>query len=358
MPDLFIHIGGPKTGTSAIQRHLTRYRGALRKAGTLYPEGGVLKSAHHRLGAAVFAERAGRLGGESRGAVLDEAIGAIRAEMTEHDPKRVIISTEYLWGELPKTDVRSLLDPFAHCALHVVAYLRRQDLFAQSLYMQAVKTGAAQPFAAWLENVADGPRAGLHFDRVLDCWRDCGLPIRLVLRVYEPGQIDADVTRDFMATVCPDIAFQGGDNQGVNTASDVLTIELMRRVNGAMEDSATAHEMRRRLLRSTPPRATFAPISYLSGADAAGFMSRFEEGNRRVATDLLGRADGRLFLQPPPDADAPATTIDDGAMLDRLVALLPQLVGIEHAEPAPDKAATAKEAKRKKRRDRATADPG
>jgi hypothetical protein len=301
MTDFFVHIGAPKTGTTAIQKYLTRHRAALRDAGTLYPEGGVLLDAHHLIGAAIFPERVRRLRGAGRDEVLATAAAAIRAEMDAAQPKRVIVSSEYLWGELSAANVRRLLDPFADCTLNVVAYLRRQDLLAQSLYMQAVKGGGARSFARWMEDEGESARAGMHFDRVLRSWRDCGLPVRLVLRIYESGQVDEDVCRDFLDVVCPDIPFSASDNRGVNTAADLLTIELLRRINAQIDDAGVSNTLRRRILGRTPPRATFAPISYLSGSEAAAFMARFAAGNEWIARELMGRDDGILFRQPLPD---------------------------------------------------------
>ena len=354
MIDLFIHIGAPKTGTTAIQQYLTRHRRALLEYGTLYPEAGKLNTGHHRIGAAIFAERGSRLRGGDRDEVLAEAVAAIRAEIAASGARRVIVSSEYLWGEQPIADVRRLLDGFVDCRLHVVAYLRRQDLLAQSLYMQAVKGGATRSFDDWYAKDSGSARAGLHFDRVLRCWIDAGLPVDPVVRIYESGQIDRDVVRDFMAAVCPDVPFAAADHQSVNSTADLVTIELLRRVNALIRDKAQANALRRRILGATPPRTTFAPIDYLSGAQVGELMARHAAGNSWIARDLLGRVDGQLFRQPLPGADAAAHAVGDGAVLDRLIGLLPHMLP-RTSDPDPDPASSPREIRHRRRREKIAA---
>ena len=94
-----------------------------------------------------------------------------------------MLSTEYLWGELPEANIQRLLQPFADCSIKIVAYLPRQDLLAQYLWVQAVKGGLAQSFPAWLERVADSENAGFNVHKVLSCWKNAGPNLSIVARV-------------------------------------------------------------------------------------------------------------------------------------------------------------------------------
>ncbi|MFN6998800.1 MAG: hypothetical protein ACK4ST_02040, partial [Elioraea tepidiphila] len=299
MRRLFIHIGAPKTGSTAIQHFLADERAALLRHGILYPAAATIGKAHHAIGAAIFPGRAGRLGGVPRDAALARALADVHAEIERHQPTTVILSTEYLWGVLSPDRIRRLLAAFPDWRVHVVAYLRRQDLLAQSLYIQAVKAGHAGGFHEWLEHSQAGSKAPFDFFRVLRSWSGCGADV--IVRVYETGSITPDVRVDFLETVGAGTAVAPpAGNRAVNTTPDATTVELLRVVNREIADPDVANRLRRRIMRSSPARAPFAPLPYLGHEEAALFVARFAEGNRRVAQEFLGRADGVLFRDPLP----------------------------------------------------------
>ena len=339
MTDLFIHIGAPKTGTTAIQQYLLKHRAALAAQGVLYPAGGLLKTAHHVIGAAVFPGRSSRLEGMSREEALKTSIAKVRQEIDEHKPRTVILSTEYLWGDLSQADIRSLLLPFSDLSLKVVAYVRRQDLLAQSLYVQAVKGGASESFPVWLKRVVDGEKAGFDFHRVLSAWRSAGVPVETVVRVYEKSQIEGGICTDFMAAVCPGLPHVPKEGAHVaNAGPDRTTVELLRLVSKSIEDRELANQVRKRILLQSPARSLFEPLNYLPGREVEAFLNRYARQNEAVARDFLDRADGVLFRDAPPVAEAPVVEdVAASALLDRLLKLLPGLVADRAAADASAK---------------------
>jgi hypothetical protein len=350
--DLFIHIGAPKTGTTAIQHFLLRHRDSLAGQGLLYPRGGILRAAHHLIGAAIYPSRVSRLNGASAQEVLATSVAEIRQEIQQRTPRAVVISTEYLWGALSPENIRQLLSPFQDMRLHVIAYLRRQDLLAQSLYVQAVKGGNVRPFDVWLQTAQDSDKGGFNFHNVLSGWRNCGLDVDVVVRVYEKAQLRGDICSDFLTTVIPDISLEGLTDIGaVNTAPDMATIELLRNVNALLEDKEIAARIRKRIIGQSPPRALFAPLAYLSPSAAEAFLERFAEDNEKVAREFLRRDDGVLFREP-----LSATVVQEmesSVVLERLIRLLPRLSG--RAAGSRETPKPNEQAKRKKKKQRKTA---
>ncbi len=329
--NLFVHIGAPKTGTTALQHFLHDQRKLLVREGVLYPDGGIHRSAHHVLGAAVFPGRASRLDGLTRDEALKTSVDAIRTEIDQVDPHTVILSTEYLWGDLSPANIRRMLAPFGDCRIHIVIYVRRQDLLAQSLYVQAVKGGESRTFGAWLRQAREGAKAGFHFDRVMDAWRDSGVKTEIIVRVYEKGQLANDIREDFMNTVAPGSRIELPHDRIANTSPDITTIELLRAVSTGVVDKVLANNIRRRLIAKSPPRTLFEPLTYFGPGEAAAFVEEFAESNAIVARRYLGREDGVLFRDPPPvEAGGDAASPSPRAVLDRLVAMLPEL-----AAPVP-----------------------
>jgi hypothetical protein len=331
--ELYFHIGSPKTGTTAIQHLLTDNREKLASQGVLYPVAATLKAAHHMLGAAVFPGRGARLAGVPRDVAFQDAVSGLLAEMEAAQPKRVIISTEYFWGDLSPNKIRRLLEPFKDWNIHILAYLRRQDLFAQSLYLQAVKSGYAGQFDYWLATALEGDKGGFYLDRVLDAWRNCGIPLSVEPRVYEKGQVGSDVRRDFMNAVAPGVEVDyPEETHRLNTTPDMATIGIVRMINSSLENNEDTNKIRRRIIAQSPPRNTSAPLSYFREGEAEVFMKRFEACNANVARTYLKRPDGVLFK------DAVGTggeSITNEAILDRLVVMLPKLVVFPVRKPKP-----------------------
>lgn len=346
MTDLYIHIGAPKTGTTAIQHHLLANREILaRKFGVLYPRGGLLGAGHHIIGAAVFPERSYRLKGVSREEALQRSIDDVRMEIEESEPNTVILSTEYLWGELSSDNILKLLNPFRNCRIRIIAYLRRQDLLAQSLYVQAVKGGLSEPFPVWLERVTGGGKAGFDFHKVLSAWTTAGIPAEVVVRIYEKSQLKTDICSDFLATVSQqEISLPPARSQVVNPGPDRATVELLRLVSGKLKDPKLGAIVRKKILSNSASRALFAPLSYLSSNEAASFMSRFADVNARVARDFLKRPDGKLFEEPSPTGgSSPNEEIESADLLRRIIDLMPVL--LSGPEAGPSKAKASKKAK-------------
>jgi hypothetical protein len=333
MKKLIVHIGAPKTGTSAIQSFMLRNRDALAGQGVLYPQSGMLKSAHHLIGAAIHPLRSKRLGSAPRDQVLATAIAGIRQEIALHSPETLVISSEYLWGKLSANNIQRLLSHFSDWSLNVVVYLRRQDLLAQSLYVQAVKTGSPLSFGEWADSAIDSGKGGFFFHDVLSCWRDCGLPVSVIVRIYEKSQIGSDVCTDFMQIVAPSLptATLAADHRSVNSAPDVATTELLRVVNLTLKEKETAERIRRSIVKHSPPRALFAPLRYLGADEASEFMRRFEVDNEKVAREFAGCTDGVLFRDPPAEGAVDDTDFQSATLLDKLIGLLPALTHVPAA---------------------------
>lgn len=325
MTDLIIHIGAPKTGTTAIQQYLLKNREYLAEQGVLYPLGGLLKSGHHIVGAAVFPARAHRLQGRSRQEALQTSVQAIRKEIEALRPGTVILSSEYLWGNLSPDNIQPLLQPFSDCRIRVVAYLRRQDLLAQSLYIQAVKGGLSDSFRAWLRRVVASDKAGFDFHSVLSCWKNAGTSVEIVARVYEKSQLTGDICPDFLAAVCPNVTAPPSlAARTVNSSPDRVTVELVRLVSSKIADPELRAAVRKRVLTNSPARTLFAPMNYLSTAEAVALVGRFGDSNATVARDFLARPDGMLFRETiPQDKPEHAADPTNEAVLERLAQLLP-----------------------------------
>ena len=136
MKTIFIHIGTPKTGTTAIQNFLNDNRTTLKKYGLIYP---VFKVKYQR-------ERSVRNGHwlinpEVSREKYDECMKHLIHVTNKFS--RVVLTDEGFWNRGgAETDfwlnLRKVLEP-RDIQLKVIVYLRRQDDYAYSYYAQRIK---------------------------------------------------------------------------------------------------------------------------------------------------------------------------------------------------------------------------
>jgi hypothetical protein len=141
---IYLHIGAHKTGTSAIQAALNAEGRRLRYHGIFYNRG------FYQLGK-VLGTRS-PLPGDERDRLRHEMDTKLRSR-----PERIIIgSSEGFFGDLFQTyaNIRSVADDLrailAGHDVRIVACIRRQDDFVQSVYHQYVKRGGTLRFAEFV----------------------------------------------------------------------------------------------------------------------------------------------------------------------------------------------------------------
>ena len=142
-----------------------------------------------------------------------------------------------------------------------------------------------------------------------------------------------------MAAVCPGLPHVPKEGAHVaNAGPDRTTVELLRLVSKSIEDRELANQVRKRILMKSPARSLFEPLNYLPGREVEAFLNRYARQNEAVARDFLDRADGVLFRDAPPVAEAPVVEdVAASALLDRLLKLLPGLVADRAAADASAK---------------------
>jgi len=146
---IVVHIGLPKTGSSALQLALLKGREALLEHGVCYPlagAGGL--SAHHHL-AWKLQEEAGVA---PRHALFDEREGRwglLKKECKRNGGGTVLLSSEY-FSTLPPSLLAKALSRISRRRVEIVGYIRRQDELAVSEYCEGAKCGVV---AALFEDV-------------------------------------------------------------------------------------------------------------------------------------------------------------------------------------------------------------
>ncbi|MBR1630056.1 MAG: hypothetical protein IJ679_12465 [Lachnospiraceae bacterium] len=149
MAEAYLHIGMPKTGTTAIQCFLRDNREELKKQGFCYPDFGYAypKVGAHRNG--YFVSRVDNL-------YEKEREGSYRKlDKLAKSCEKIILSDEAIWRKQRKLDFwKTIRERFESLGLtlQIIVYLRRQDEMIESFWNHRVKgKGETVSFAEYDE---------------------------------------------------------------------------------------------------------------------------------------------------------------------------------------------------------------
>ena len=156
---IWLHIGTTKTGTTALQHHLSSNRDALAEQGLTYvsPAG---KTSSNSLAVAMNKNRAD---------ALQELRADLSGQIAGRKTKDAILSSEMLFGIAPDRLVDAI-PALAGEPLSVLVYLRRQDRYLESNYLQKLKNGRFR--GSIHEHIARFKGSGANYWETLKPWRD------------------------------------------------------------------------------------------------------------------------------------------------------------------------------------------
>lgn len=315
---LILHIGRPKTGSTAIQSYLAANAVELQPFEITLAQTGYFWGAHGPLAWSLYKEAASRSGNEywetcQEWAVASEMRAGLWQELVDEvstSPYRnVIVSSEEL-GVLPATleSTQEILAEWLRgLAVTIVIYVRRQDALIESVYNQAVK-GKEQRFAGSIEDfehtVITTEDSG--FDHYLICerWARTFGQESVIVRPFERQQLTDGLHIDFFKAIgIVSDKFPAQPMPDTNPELNRSSLEAMRRLNSLTLDAEIRATLLQRLhsIDASPP----SQHSMLSPARRLRILDRFKESNAELARKFLGRKDGRLFFDPEPRASDP-----------------------------------------------------
>jgi hypothetical protein len=292
MPQLFLHIGTEKTGSTAIQRMLGGHQKALSAQGVHYPdiEEGLLRN---MLGQAFSStpprKRAAGSSARHDSQAQQRALEAFAQTILQLPSTvgSVIIVGELLSRQIATQEsierFQAFLTPL-FSKLNIIIYLRRQDTHFASAYTQSLRTGNLSP----PDIDRDSEAYGLYdYDALLTRWasifgRDAMLP-----RVYERGPDRAfDVLEDFARTCHFSLPAKVSDgvrvrNPSISVAGQQVLLELGRKLQARSGREHVGGASWRRLAASVTaasPGAGWQPTR----TQAQDLVARYAVSNEAV----------------------------------------------------------------------------
>lgn len=347
---VLLHVGLPKTATTAVQSCLAAMRPELLERGILYP-GGTMSH--------VPALRA-PLGwdGVRAGGRIEREWHHLAAGVRSYQG-RVVISGENAAVASP-TLARRIVDDLGGHRVHVVVTVRPLEALLASHWQQDVKLGSSIGAEAWLDDVTRGPRPAdggaphvfwyvNDLPTVVRNWTDAVGPERVHVVIVDPAHPRAafDAFERLLDLEPGDL--DSGRSARSNRSLSAVETEMVRRLNESVAGSGVADaEVTRRIRRAANymierrrPMADEAKV-----AVPARYVEAIREISRRAVDELPGlgvEIIGDLAelcpttpVSDPAPVDLSSVPLDAAVLLLEGLALDPRAVsGSDDLAPLP-----------------------
>ncbi|WP_298571999.1 glycosyltransferase family 2 protein [uncultured Aliiroseovarius sp.] len=362
MPKVFLHCGQTKTGSSALQKFFELNRFALlRDHGVYYPYAGL------EMGSGPRAHRtsghAGLIGGLLNGsrAGLDQLRLEVASLTTP--PQAVFLSVENIlstrfWGD--GDAAAKLAKALAGLDVTLVCYMRRQDEWLESMYVESITSPGMRETASVEAFVEEQMGQGLlSYDHVAATLREAFPNAPITFRSYELSKAKAGGTvRDFLEVIglsgCDPDAYEKPSRKARNRSTSKLAALLIRKANAVPLPRAKVLQINASIVEMTPDDLNEGKaVGFLDHQQRATIMARLKQSNeafygaylpdaihvsmapaRNVSsleddTALTGDALARLqaLLADPVYSPAATTAAPEGKKLSLLTPELWSLVG-------------------------------
>jgi hypothetical protein len=230
-----LHIGAPKTGTTALQSAMSRLRGPLLEHGVRYPG----TTLHHQYGASVLLERRS----PAWGGTLPprEWWDELQAEIDAETERRVLVSYEMICqGDLPAVQrFADALGPQTHAVLVVRSF----GTLLPSMWQQRVKMGLSQPLSGFLrEALADLDAVRIRYSdafhrsdglHLVERWARVLGPENVTVVVLDPARRSLlfDAFEGLLGLPAGVLDAAPSDGHAANRSMSLAEAELTRRLN-------------------------------------------------------------------------------------------------------------------------------
>jgi hypothetical protein len=315
MTTVYFHIGTPKTGTTSIQKFLFDNREKLLEKRYLYPLTGIQPRHrfsgntaghynHHNLFWALT---------KDQNKVYDPNAGGwedLQREINSVQPEYVIISAEGFFRKkgFNSNQLSLVRDYLSRYETRIIVYLRRQDDWLQSLYGQQVKSHG---YGGDIDQIIVEEKGSLDYYNMLEPWKNLFGKENIVVKIYEEERLNDGLNYGFLKSIGVNVDDTRRDFQNSephNISPSIKSIKIMRVLNKVLGDQMSNYhrKLKKLYFKYLVPDTLISrfisnlPESLISNEllsieERVNIMKEFEESNRKVAQEYLGREDGTLF---------------------------------------------------------------
>jgi hypothetical protein len=193
--NLYLHIGLPKTGTSAIQKFLVdNYEKLKNEYNLYYPDfGRWVDGSHHEIAFALSPNPYKTMKGHNEQlAYLKE----LEQKIINSKCSNILLSSECF--HLYNND--NFINQFAkHYNVKIICYLRRQDAFLESIYKQEVQDIVFKENRSF-QQYKDAKKERLYYFAFLKRWEKLTSPDNIIIKNFDTQQfVNQNIIDDFLS---------------------------------------------------------------------------------------------------------------------------------------------------------------
>ncbi|WP_077329093.1 hypothetical protein [Virgibacillus siamensis] len=301
-----LHIGTEKTGTTTIQNGLRLNKKKLYKKGYFVPEslsGGLGKCNHVKLACYAMNDIKENNLKKLEGINQQKQMRSYRQQVQEKfreeldgcTVSNVILSNEHCSSRLVQPREISRLKAFLDCffdEVKIIVYLRRQEELLISGFSTAITTGSKHKMISPEKYSKQVNR--FNYYQLLNKWSKVFGKGNIDVNVFEPSNLKGgDVFIDFMRKF--KVRRIKVPKKKYNTSLNFPKLEFLRRINKDVPRMSgnKVNPRWRAILRALEELDYPGPsVNELLTDEYVGI---YDESNRKVAKEYLGRMDGQLF---------------------------------------------------------------
>lgn len=284
----YLHIGAPKTGSTALQYFLYENRRKLAEQGWIYPEVSLRGFGHHDLAFLLG-------GGYPEWAIpqeksLSELANELQATVAECS--QIILSSEnfYLLPNPQKVAQMLFAAGFPTETVKIVVYIRRQDEAHISWYNQVVK---AQGYSGTIDQCIQDHFKLWDYQLQLGKWAQVFERKNILIRPYEEGQlVNDDIRKDFLRLLNLSQSKLVMPDKVVNTRLNRDILEFQRIINHLPLSSKEKRAFHKEMIDLTicsKGKGLFNDNPLLSFKQRKEIISKYSKSNKYVAREYMDR---------------------------------------------------------------------
>lgn len=310
MKTLYVHVGQPKTGTTALQVFCLKNRKVLNKKGYEYPffeykykHINRRRNGHFLVG--IVRDEDGNRLKEEEARLMKEGLALVEDAFRKYD--HVVLSDERLWhaSKGPLFAYWNVLKEHSEkhgYVVKMIVYLRRQDVFATSWRNQMIKNGFEGAYGQyrwkeWLEK--DTPGIVLDYYWLLEKIAAVIGKQNVKVRIYDRAWLERDggnIYTDFLDAI--DLKWDDSfviEPEDPNPSLTLNLQEIKRIVNNTPEYEGDDGDLfGKAIRRCAAGKNPDYPCSMFSVEELKAFLAKYEESNNKIAREYLHR-EGPLF---------------------------------------------------------------
>lgn len=308
MTTVYISIGTPKTGTTALQSFMRENDKLMEKQGYCYPKLDLdIPSLYRNRNAQFLVYRSKDKGEAHQKEVRRKAFEQLGRYAEKFD--NIVISDELIWYRCNEIENfwENTIDEFEkiHCKIKVIVYLRRQDQVIQSLWNQNVKMfmRRTKSFKECIDGNAFNYFPLDYYKQLKEIEKHIGRE-NLIVRPYERGQFEGEensIFSDFFKAVGLKLTNEfTKDCVAKNVGLNGNYIEIKRIINGIPQYRELDDFMSRPILNASIYADEIygtVKTSMFTHEEQIEYMQQFEESNKKVAKEYLGREDSVMYYE-------------------------------------------------------------